>query len=95
MKPALSGQSSVSHHSAEVAIDGEGRQPVTWETLMDCLDNTGHSTLASDLRRELCRAMKDGGPSRNRCMVSSTWMFNCDFQYTSGHSCKDIACLQL
>ena len=57
MKPALSGQSSVSHHSAEVAIDGEGRQPVTWETLMDCLDNTGHSTLASDLRRELRRAM--------------------------------------
>jgi len=52
-KPSLSGRRSVSHHSAEVAIDGEGRQLVTWETLMDCLDNTGHSTLASGLRREL------------------------------------------
>ena len=34
-------------------LDGEGRQPVTWETLIGCLEGIGHSTLASDLRREL------------------------------------------
>ena len=35
------------------SVDGEGRQPVTWETLVGCLEDIGHSTLASDLRREL------------------------------------------
>jgi len=35
------------------SVNGEGRQPVTWETLVECLDDIGHCTLASDLRREL------------------------------------------
>ena len=34
--------------------------------------------------------MKDGGPSRNRCVVSSVWVFKCDCQYTWGHSHKDV-----
>ena len=34
-------------------LDGEGRQPVTWETLVECLEDIGHCTLASNLRREL------------------------------------------
>lgn len=34
-------------------LDGESRHPVTWETLIDCLEEIGHSTLASELRREL------------------------------------------
>ena len=34
-------------------LDGEARQPVTWETLMESLEDIGHDTLASDLRREL------------------------------------------
>ena len=34
-------------------LDGEGRQPVTWETLIGCLEDIGHCTLASDLRKEL------------------------------------------
>ena len=35
-------------------------------------------------------AMKDGGPSRNRCVVSSVGLFKCDCQYTWGHSHKDV-----
>jgi len=31
-------------------VDGEGRQPVTWETLVECLEDITHGTLASDLR---------------------------------------------
>ena len=31
-------------------LDGEGRQPVTWETLVECLEDIRHGTLASDLR---------------------------------------------
>ena len=34
-------------------LDGEGRQPMTWETLIGCLEDIGHGTLASDLKREL------------------------------------------
>ena len=35
------------------SVDGEGRQPVTWETLIECLEDIEYGTLASDLRREL------------------------------------------
>jgi len=35
------------------SVDGEGRQPVTWETLIQCLEDIEHSTLASELRNEL------------------------------------------
>lgn len=34
-------------------LDGEGRQPATWATLIECLKDIGHSNLASELRREL------------------------------------------
>jgi len=34
-------------------LGGEGRHPVTWGTLIECLDDIGHCTLASDLRRDL------------------------------------------
>ena len=34
-------------------LDGESCQPVTWGTLMECLEDIGHGTLASELRREL------------------------------------------
>ena len=34
-------------------LDGEGLQPVTWETLMEALVDIEHGTLAGDLRREL------------------------------------------
>lgn len=34
-------------------LDGESRQPVTWETLIKCLEEIGHVTLVSVLRREL------------------------------------------
>lgn len=34
-------------------LDGESRHPVTWETLMECLEDIGHGTLATELRREL------------------------------------------
>ena len=35
------------------SVDGESRQPVTWETLVECLEDIKHCTLASDLRRGL------------------------------------------
>ena len=34
-------------------LEGEGQQPVTWETLVEALADIEHGTLASDLRREL------------------------------------------
>ena len=34
-------------------LDGEGLQPVTWETLLEALVDIEHDTLARDLRREL------------------------------------------
>ena len=34
-------------------LDEEGRQPVTWHTLVDVLVEIEHGTLAGDLRREL------------------------------------------
>ena len=34
-------------------LDGEGLQPVTWETLVEALVDIEHGTLARDLRREL------------------------------------------
>ena len=34
-------------------LDGEGLQPVTWETLVEALVDTEHGALAGDLRREL------------------------------------------
>jgi len=34
-------------------LDGEGRKPVTWETLIDYLEDIKHSSLGSDLRMEL------------------------------------------
>ena len=40
------------------------------------------------------RAVKDGGPSRNRCVVSSVWVFKCEHQYTICHSQNEL-CLQL
>ena len=33
--------------------DGEGLQPVTWETLVEALVDIEHGALAGDLRREL------------------------------------------
>lgn len=49
------------HFQAEAAcrailqrwLDGESKQPVTWKTLVECLECIGHGSLASDLRREL------------------------------------------
>ena len=32
---------------------GESKQPVTWKTLVECLECIRHGSLASDLRREL------------------------------------------
>ena len=34
-------------------LDGEGLQPVTWETLVEALVDIEHGALARDLRREL------------------------------------------
>ena len=34
-------------------IRGEGRKPVSWETLTDCLRDTGLSELADDIRQTL------------------------------------------
>ena len=36
-------------------LDGEGLQPVTWETLVEALVDIEHGALAGDLRRELER----------------------------------------
>ena len=40
-------------------LNGEGRQPVTWDTLLDCLEDIGHGTLAGYLRKEVDPAWDD------------------------------------
>ena len=40
-------------------LNGEGRQPVTWDTLLDCLEDIGHGTLAGYLRKEVVPAKDD------------------------------------
>ena len=35
------------------SLDGEGRQPATWEILVECLEDIEHVVLAENLRREL------------------------------------------
>ena len=37
-------------------LNGDGRQPVTWDTLLDCLEDIGHGTLTGYLRKELVPA---------------------------------------
>ena len=34
-------------------LDGEGLQPVTWGTLVECLEDIDHWSLAGNLRKEL------------------------------------------
>ena len=34
-------------------LDGQGLQPVTWDTLAECLEDIDHWSLAEDLRKEL------------------------------------------
>ena len=41
------------HILEQWSLDGEGRQPVTWGTLVEVLVDIEHGTLAGDLRREL------------------------------------------
>ena len=36
-------------------LDGQGLQPVTWDTLVECLEDINHRSLAEDLRKELDR----------------------------------------
>ena len=36
-------------------LDGQGLQPATWDTLMECLKDINHRSLAEDLRKELDR----------------------------------------
>ena len=36
-------------------LDGQSLQPVTWDTLVECLEDINHGSLAGDLRKELDR----------------------------------------
>ena len=40
-------------------LDGDGQQPATWDTLLDCLEDIGHGTLAGYLRKEVVPAKDD------------------------------------
>ena len=40
-------------------LSGDGRQPVTWDTLLDCLEDIGHGTLTGYLRKEVVPAKDD------------------------------------
>ena len=41
------------HNILQRWLNGEGRQPVTWGTLVDGLEDIGYGTLAGYLRKEL------------------------------------------
>ena len=36
-------------------LEGQSSLPVTWDTLVECLEDIGHRSLAEDLRKELDR----------------------------------------
>ena len=40
-------------------LNGDGQQPATWDTLLDCLEDIGHGTLAGYLRKEVVPAKDD------------------------------------
>ena len=40
-------------------LNGDGQQPATWDTLLDCLEDIGYSTLAGYLRKEVVPAKDD------------------------------------
>ena len=39
-------------------VDGKGKQPVTWATLVDVLRDTGLTSLANEIAAEKCLARK-------------------------------------
>ena len=45
------------HNILQRWLNGWGRQPVTWYTLLDCLEGIGYGTLAGYLRKELDHSM--------------------------------------
>ena len=44
------------HNVLQRWLNGEGRQPVTWDTLVNCLEDIGHGTFAGYLTKELNRS---------------------------------------
>ena len=40
-------------------LNGGGKQPATWDTLLGCLEDIGHGTLARYLRKEVVPAKDD------------------------------------
>ena len=47
------------HNILQRWLNGDGQQPVTWDTLLDCLEDIGHGTLAGYLRKEVVPAKDD------------------------------------
>ena len=47
------------HNILQRWLDGDGQQPVTWDTLLDRLEDIGHGTLAGYLRKEVVCAKDD------------------------------------
>ena len=47
------------HNILQRWLNGEGREPVTWDTLLDCLEQTPNGTLAGYLRKVLVPAKDD------------------------------------
>ena len=53
-------------------LNGDGQQPVTWDTLLDCLEDIGHGTLAGDLRKEVVSAKDDSVDTASYGIITHT-----------------------
>ena len=53
-------------------LNGDGRQPVTWDTLLDCLEDIGHGTLTGYLRKEVVPAKDDSVDTTSYGIITHT-----------------------
>ena len=53
-------------------LNGDGRQPATWDTLLDCLEDIGHGTLAGYLRKEVVPARDDSVDTASYGIITHT-----------------------
>ena len=53
-------------------LNGDGQQPATWGTLLDCLEDIGHGTLAGYLGKEVVPAKDDSADTALYGIITHT-----------------------
>ena len=53
-------------------LNGDGQQPASWDTLLDCLEDIDHGTLAGYLRKEVVPAKDDSVDTASYGIITHT-----------------------